>query len=97
VTGVIEKHLTNKLIERYREDADLQNIIDFTQQEVYTMFILETKLFNYHNIVYSFSVVDSVKTVTWTGQTMSISIALAPTQVWKNVLFHFHVVEILQT
>jgi len=33
VTGVIEKHLTNKLIERYREDADLQNIIDFTQQE----------------------------------------------------------------
>ena len=43
MTGVIEKHLTNKLIERYREDADLQNIIDFTQQEVCTMFILKKK------------------------------------------------------
>ena len=44
MTGVIEKHLTNKLIERNREDADLQNIIDFTQQEVCTMFILKTKI-----------------------------------------------------
>jgi len=34
VTGVLEKHLTSKLIEFYREDPDLQNIIDFTQQEV---------------------------------------------------------------
>jgi tetraspanin-33 len=34
VTGIIEKHLTSKLIEFYREDPDLQNIIDFTQQEV---------------------------------------------------------------
>ena len=33
VTGIIEKHLTDRLIERYREDPDLQNIIDFTQQE----------------------------------------------------------------
>lgn len=36
VTGVLEKHLTSKLIEFYREDPDLQNIIDFTQQEVLT-------------------------------------------------------------
>lgn len=34
VTGILEKHLTSKLIEFYREDPDLQNIIDFTQQEV---------------------------------------------------------------
>ncbi|KAI9556927.1 tetraspanin-33 [Daphnia magna] len=33
VTGILEKHLTSKLIEFYREDPDLQNIIDFTQQE----------------------------------------------------------------
>lgn len=34
VTGILEKHLTTKLIESYRDDPDLQNIIDFTQQEV---------------------------------------------------------------
>lgn len=40
VTGILEKHLTSKLIEFYREDPDLQNIIDFTQQEVMLLGIL---------------------------------------------------------
>jgi hypothetical protein len=48
VTGVFEKHLTSKLIEFYREDPDLQNIIDFTQQEVFeqlTSSIIQQKLY----------------------------------------------------
>ena len=32
--SVLEEHFTDKIIHTYREDVDLQNLIDFAQQEV---------------------------------------------------------------
>ena len=34
VEGLISNYLTDNVISKYREDADLQNLIDFIQQEV---------------------------------------------------------------
>ncbi len=34
VEGIISSYLTDNVIKKYREDADLQNLIDFVQQEV---------------------------------------------------------------
>jgi len=33
VEGIISSYLTDNVIKKYREDADLQNLIDFIQQE----------------------------------------------------------------
>jgi hypothetical protein len=34
IEGVVSSYLTDNVIKKYREDADLQNLIDFIQQEV---------------------------------------------------------------
>ena len=100
VTGVLEKHLTSKLIEFYREDPDLQNIIDFTQQEV--CFVPNFLKYWQVNLQFYFAptssnVVAWAKVGTWTGLRMNTSTAQKPTLLLKDVLSPSHAAEILQT
>lgn len=38
--SVLEENFTDKIIHTYRDDPDLQNFIDFAQQEVRNVFVI---------------------------------------------------------
>jgi tetraspanin-33 len=42
--SVLEEQFTDKIIHTYREDVDLQNLIDFAQQEVGSLEFLRRTL-----------------------------------------------------
>lgn len=99
--SVLEEQFTDKIIHTYREDVDLQNLIDFAQQEVRksstSLFCtkLITCIWNTFTswkwlfcVFTSFDAVDSVQKGTWIGQRMNILIVVH--QVWKDVVFHSH-------
>lgn len=52
--SVLEENFTDKIIHTYRDDPDLQNFIDFAQQEVNTSLIILSKV---PNVFFSLSVV----------------------------------------
>lgn len=46
--SLLEESFTDKIIQTYREDPDLQNFIDFGQQKVRN-FIIEYLIYIYYN------------------------------------------------
>jgi Tetraspanin family. len=96
--SVLEEQFTDKIIHTYREDVDLQNLIDFAQQEVRNssislfctkLCVFEKHLFHGNDCFVSctsFDAVDSVQTGSWIGQRMNILTVVH--QVWNDVVFH---------
>jgi hypothetical protein len=54
--SLLEESFTDKIIQTYREDPDLQNFIDFGQKEVKTIYLL---LFSKHllNLVLNIKII----------------------------------------
>lgn len=76
--SMLEESFTDKIIHTYREDPDLQNFIDFAQQEA-SEFINKLFSISYGEIsFFSSDAVDSVRKATWIGRKMSISTVLHP-------------------
>lgn len=93
--ATLEESFTDKIIHTYRDDPDLQNLIDFAQKEVNLL-----KIHTYINLIYiyiffcSFNVVVLVLKDILIGQKMNISIAHL--RVLRNVGYPIHVVSMQQ-
>lgn len=96
----LEESFTDKIIHSYRDDADLQNFIDFAQAEV-SKFSEGTKFqwFSFgswcqRKSCFSSSVVVLALKDTSTGRKMNILIAVH--RVWRNAGCRFRVASIRQ-
>lgn len=55
---ILEENFTDKIIHTYRDDPDLQNLIDFAQQEVRDNHVFTFNLLLTNVLIFSLGVVD---------------------------------------